>query len=187
MVTKNSFLLLMSISVFAAYNISVIHPAQAALVSFEAQNVRFLEVASGLDQPLFIANAGDGSGRLFIIQRAGQIRIWKNGILLSTPFLNIQSIVNSSEGEQGLLALAFHPEYEANGRFYTVHSDQNKSIVLSVFTHASTDPDRADPNSRVTLLTIPKSIPIIMAGPGIRPGWILVLVNRRRGRWWRPG
>jgi glucose/arabinose dehydrogenase len=146
----------MSISIFGVFNFSTVHPARAAVTELAAQNVRFLEIASGLNQPIFVTNAGDGSGRLFIIQRAGQIRIQKNGVLLSTPFLNIQSIVNSSGGEQGLLALAFHPNYETNGRFYTVHTEQSKAIVLSVFTRSSTNADQADPNSRVTLLTIPK-------------------------------
>jgi len=157
MVARISFLSLILISLFSnTDSAEAIEPARAELAAFEAQNVKFLEVTSGLNQPLLITNASDGTGRLFIVQRAGQILIYKNGALLSTPFLNIQSIVNSSESEQGLLGLAFHPNYETNGRFYTLHTDQNKSIVLSVFTRSSTNPDQADPNSRVTLLTIPK-------------------------------
>ena len=158
MVAKISLLSLILISLLShTDNVSAIHSMRAGLAAFEAHHVKFLEVTSGLNQPLLITNASDGSGRLFIIQRAGQILIHKNGALLSTPFLNIQSIVNSSGSEQGLLGLAFHPDYETNGRFYTLHTDQNNSIVLSVFTRSNTNPDQADLNSRVPLLTIPKS------------------------------
>ena len=157
MVAKISLLSLILISLLSyTDNVSAIEFTRAGLAAFEAQHVKFLEVTSGLNQPLLITNASDGSGRLFIIQRAGQILIHKNGAFLSTPFLNIQPIVNSSGSEQGLLGLAFHPDYETNGRFYTLHTDQNNSIVLSVFTRSNTNPDQADLNSRVPLLTIPK-------------------------------
>ena len=73
---------------------------------------------SGLTQPVFIANAGDGSNRLFIVERTGRIWIFADGTLLPSPFLDIHSIVNSSGSEQGLLTLAFHPNYQANGQFY---------------------------------------------------------------------
>jgi glucose/arabinose dehydrogenase len=157
MLARITFLSLMLISLFSSTgHVSAIEPRPAALAVFDAQHVRFVEMVSGLNQPLLITNASDGSGRLFIIQRLGQILIYKNGALLPTPFLNIQSIVNSSGSEQGLLALAFHPNYESNGRFYTLHTDQNRSIVLSVFTRSSANPDQADPTSRVTVLTIAK-------------------------------
>jgi glucose/arabinose dehydrogenase len=155
MASQKSFLLFIFISAFIVYHFITTPLVRAK--QLETLNVRFIEIASGLNQPLFITHASDSSGRLFIIQRAGQIIIQKNGVLLPTPFLNIQSIVNSSNSEQGLLALAFHPNYETNGRFYTVHTDQSRSIVLSVFTRSSTNPDQADPSSRVTLLSIPKS------------------------------
>jgi len=157
MVARITFLSLMLMGLFSSTgHVSAIGPGQAALAVFDAQHVRFVELVSGLNQPLLITNASDGSGRLFILQRLGQILIYKNGALLPTPFLNIQSIVNSTGSEQGLLALAFHPNYETNGQFYTLHTDQNKSIVLSVFTRSSANPDQADPNSRIPLLTIPK-------------------------------
>ena len=126
--------------------------AQAAL---DPANLRFTEVASGLTQPVFITHAGDGSGRQFILERAGRIRIIKNGALLTTSFLDIHTMVNSSGSEQGLLALAFHPNYVSNGQFYTVHTVQNGSLVLSRFIRSSNNPDLADAGSRVTLLTIP--------------------------------
>ena len=129
-------------------------PSPAAAAVFNPANIVFREAMSGLVQPIFIANGGDGSDRLFIVERAGRIRIFKAGSLLPAPFLDIQSIVNDSGSEQGLLALAFHPSYETNGRFFTVHTDQNGSLVLSRFSRSG-NPDLANPNSHVPLLTIP--------------------------------
>ncbi len=120
-------------------------------------NVIFRETISGLTQPIFVTHAGDGSGRLFIVERLGRIRIYKNNAVLSTPFLDITSIVNTTGGEQGLLALAFHPNYTINGLFYTIHIALDNSIVLSSFTRSSTDPDQADASTMLTLQTIPKS------------------------------
>ena len=128
-----------------------------AATSLASTYVQLAEVTSGLTQPLGIINAKDGSGRLFILEKTGQIRIVKNGTLLSTPFLDIHTIVNSSGGEQGLLALAFHPNYKNNGQFYTVHTGADNSLILSRFVRSSNDPDLADPNSRTTLLVIPHS------------------------------
>ena len=83
-------------------------PVEAA-TDFDPSSVVFREVMSGLTQPILIANAGDGSNRLFIVEQAGRIWIFANGALVPAPFLDIHSIVNSSGAEQGLLSLAFHP------------------------------------------------------------------------------
>src|SRR5512146_2989915 len=81
-------------------------------------SLQFTLVTGGLTDPVFMTNAGDGSGRLFIVQQTGQIRIFKNGSLLATPFLNIAGLVpdfTGVNGEQGLLAVAFDPGYSTNG------------------------------------------------------------------------
>jgi glucose/arabinose dehydrogenase len=121
----------------------------------------FQELVAGLVNPLFITHAGDGSGRLFVVERAGQVRIVKNGNLLPTPFLNIQSLVKSTGGEQGLLALAFHPSFETNGRFFVVYTaprsgDANGSnLILERFSVSGGNPDQANAASGQTVLLIP--------------------------------
>jgi hypothetical protein len=129
-------------------------PVEAA-TNFDPLSVVFREVVSGLTQPIFVANAGDGSNRLFVVERAGRIWIFANGTLLPVPFLDIHSIVNSTGSEQGLLSLAFHPNYEANGQFYITYTDQNGSVILSRLVRSATDPNLANVNSRTTILTIP--------------------------------
>src|SRR5688572_26274392 len=129
-------------------------PARAAAI-FNPANVTFREAVSGLALPVFLTHAGDGSNRLFLVERAGRVKVFKEGSLLSRPFLDIDLLVNDGGSEQGLLSLAFHPNYETNGRFFTVHTNANGSLVLSRFLRSPGDPDLADPNSGVPLLTIP--------------------------------
>ncbi len=116
----------------------------------------FQTVASGLSQPVFVTHAGDGSGRLFVLERAGRIRIISAaGSLLPTAFLDMTAIVGDSGGEQGLLGLAFHPAYESNGRFYVAYTDNGGSVVLARYT-VSADPNVANAGSASVLLTIAK-------------------------------
>jgi glucose/arabinose dehydrogenase len=113
---------------------------------------------SGLYLPVDIKNAGDGSGRLFIIERPGRIRIVKDGLLFQDPFLDISNRVGSWGSEQGLLGLAFHPDYKTNGFFYVNYIDLNGNTVISRF-KVSQDSNRADPASEVQLLTVNQPYP----------------------------
>src|SRR5712692_9067180 len=78
-------------------------------------------VASGLTMPVEIAHAGDGSGRLFVVEQGGAIKIIRDGAVLATPFLDITVQVLSG-GERGLLGLAFHPQFRTNGKFYVYYT-----------------------------------------------------------------
>ena len=112
-------------------------------------------IARGLRQPVGVADAGDHSGRLFILEQAGWIRIWQAGSLLPEPFLDLSSVVACC-GERGLLGLAFHPEYVSNGYFYvnyTLESDGNLFTRVSRF-QVSAEANRADPASERVLLEI---------------------------------
>jgi glucose/arabinose dehydrogenase len=114
-------------------------------------------VAGGLSQPLFVTHAGDGSGRLFVLEQAGRIRIIANGAVAAQPFLDIRSIVRSG-GEQGLLGMAFHPKFKENGRFFIAYTQQNADNTIAEY-HISADPNRADPASGRILLAIPDFAP----------------------------
>ena len=113
-------------------------------------------VVSGLDTPVFITHAGDGSGRLFIIEKPGRLRIFQDGTLLPEPFLDITTRVGSQGNEQGLLGLAYDPEFAQNGYFYVNYTDLNGDTVVSRFSRLAGDPNRADPGSEVRLLFIPQ-------------------------------
>ena len=143
-------------------------------------------VVSGLAQPVGLANAGDGSARLYIVQQGGQIRVYEPGVgLLSTPFLDLSGAVLADAGERGLLGLAFHPRYSANpadpgttGYFYVHYTSRAESgpgtpaltlaagdVVVARYTVSTRSPSfagqpspvRADPASRLILKTAPHS------------------------------
>ena len=129
------------------------------LVPLDPAKISFQEAASGLASPVYITNAGDGSGRIFVVEQTGYIRILKNGAVLGTPFLDIHTIIKSG-GEQGLLALAFHPSYGTNSMFFVAYTAPRNgdatgsNLVLEKFSVSSNNPDLANPNSGVILLTI---------------------------------
>lgn len=110
------------------------------------------EVVSGLTLPIGLTSANDGSGRLFIIEQPGRILIYDGAELLGTPFLDIQDRVGTQGSEQGLLGLAFHPEYEVNGYFYVNYTDKNGATVVSRF-QVSTNPNLADPETEFRVLS----------------------------------
>jgi hypothetical protein len=119
-----------------------------------AATVTLTQVLSGLTRPIFVTHAGDGSGRLFVVEKAGVIKVL-DGQLQSTPFLDITSRVKSDGGEEGLLGLAFHPSYESNGYFY-VHYNLVGSSALTIARYQVTaNRNVANPNSEVVILSIP--------------------------------
>jgi hypothetical protein len=109
------------------------------------------EVASGLAFPLYLT-APAGDPRLFIVEKGGTIRIVQNGALLPTPFLDFSAKV-STGGEQGLLGLAFDPEYASTGRFVVHYTDLAGDTRVSLL-RASLDPNVADPASELPILAV---------------------------------
>src|SRR5687768_3172972 len=104
--------------------------------------IEFTPVASGLDLPVAITNAGDS--RLFVtLQRGRVVIVDARG---TRDFLDIRSLVLCC-GERGLLSIAFHPRYASNRLFYVYYNDLQGDVVIARF-QTSTDPDRADLSSR---------------------------------------
>jgi glucose/arabinose dehydrogenase len=112
-------------------------------------------IANGLSNPVAIlAPKGDYS-RLFVLeQNSGRIRIVKQGVLLPTPFLDLGASVLAG-GEQGLLGMAFHPNYAQNGRFFVDYTTKpSGDTVIMAFKASATNPDLANPASGVKLLQV---------------------------------
>ena len=110
-----------------------------------------------LVSPLAVTHAGDGSGRIFVLEQRGQIRIVRDGQLLGDPFLNIGDRLTAG-GERGLLGLAFHPDFPNDPRFFVNYTDLEGDTVVSSFA-AEAGADRADGNSEVVLLRIDQPYP----------------------------
>jgi glucose/arabinose dehydrogenase len=130
-------------------------PTPTALPSFpDPAGYDWTPVVSGLELPVDIQNAGDGSGRLFIVEKRGRILILQNDQLLPQPFLDIENEVGSQGNEQGLLGLAFHPNYSGTGLFFVNYTDVNGNTVIARIHVSANDPNRADPTSEVDLLQV---------------------------------
>jgi glucose/arabinose dehydrogenase len=115
-----------------------------------------VRVASGLNSPVFVTAPPGDTTRLFILeQNTALIRILQNGQILTTPFLNLSPRVGSSGYEQGLLGMAFHPDYAANGYFYVNYTDLAGNTVIARY-QVTGNPNIADFNSEFIILTIPQ-------------------------------
>jgi glucose/arabinose dehydrogenase len=112
--------------------------------------IQLVKVAGGLVDPLAVADPLDGTGRLFVVERVGRIRIIdKDGTLLPEPFLDLTkydlSGVDAHFLDQGMLGLAFHPDYATNGRFYVAYTDYvtNGDLLVVEFHVSDEDPNKA--------------------------------------------
>jgi glucose/arabinose dehydrogenase len=118
---------------------------------------RLQQVASGLSSPLYLTAPPGDVSRLFIVEQSGAIRIIKDGVLLPNPFLDISSQVLAG-GEQGLLGLAFDPNYASTGRFFVHYTDLAGDTRLALF-QVSSEPDIADAASQQVILTADQPYP----------------------------
>lgn len=111
------------------------------------------EIVSGLSSPTGFVDPGDGSGRLFIVEQTGAIQVLENGALLDAPFLDLSDQV-SGGSEQGLLGLAFHPDYAENGQFFINYTDLDGNTSIDRYRVSDDDPNLADPESGEQLLFV---------------------------------
>jgi glucose/arabinose dehydrogenase len=118
-----------------------------------AQTFQTQAFATGLTQPVDVAHAGDS--RLFVVQQNGRVRIVNsNGTVNATDFLNV-STLTTSNGERGLLGIAFHPNYSVNGYFYINYTrTSDGATVIARYTRSSTNPDVADSTSASIIMII---------------------------------
>lgn len=114
-------------------------------------DIDLVEVADGLSAPVHLT-APDGDDRLFVVEKQGRIRIVDGGQVLAAHFLDISALV-SNGGEQGLLSLAFHPDYSTNGYFYVYYTDVGGDTKVVRYA-VSGDPNVADPASAKPILTV---------------------------------
>lgn len=126
----------------------------------EAPNVIQLEpVFSGLSNPIYATNAHDGTNRMFVVEKVGIINVFQPGSTTPGVFLNISSRVLSTGNEQGLLGLAFHPQYSVNGRFFVYYTRKlpvsDGALVIAEYRATPPESNTGDFNSEIVLLTIP--------------------------------
>jgi len=117
---------------------------------------RVARVGSGFDRPLFVAAVPDGSGRVFVVQQPGQIRILSpaTGAVAATPFLDV-SASTTTVGERGLLGFATAPDFLTSGTFYVFLTNVTGNIEIRRYRTLAGNRDQADPATADVILTIP--------------------------------
>jgi glucose/arabinose dehydrogenase len=140
-------------------------------------------VADGFTRPVHVASAGDGSGRLFVVEQEGRIRVVEDGRVLPEPFLDIVESVGSGGNEQGLLSVAFDPSYATNGFFFVDYTDRNGDSQVVRYAVSADDPNRADPASALPILSVDQPAANHNGGPpSLRPRRSPLRRVRRRWR-----
>jgi glucose/arabinose dehydrogenase len=138
-------------TVFAAIGGFILFRSFAS--SAPVTNFNLSSYATGFTSPTDIANAGDG--RLFIVQKTGQIKIINSdGTVRPTAFLDIDPLVINGGSEEGLLGLAFHPNFVSNGYFYVYYTNLSGNNVVARYQASAADPNIADAASAQILLTL---------------------------------
>ena len=122
--------------------------------AIELSEWKLNETASGFELPVNVTHAGDGSGRIFVVEHKGRIRILKDGVINDEPFLDISDRVKCC-GEQGLFNIVFPPTYPDDKHFYVSYTNPDETVISRFMT--TSDPDVADPDSEEVLLTIPQA------------------------------
>jgi len=156
--------LLLAIIVFTACSKLIVpkQPQETPVSDGAALGLQLQPVATGLAYPTSVTHAGDGSHRLFITEQQGTVRMVANGVMAPAPFLDITPQVGCC-GEQGLLSIAFHPDFAINGLMYVYYTDKNGDAVIARF-HAAPDGDYADVASEQLVLKIKEPTPIHNGG-----------------------
>lgn len=115
--------------------------------------VHLERIAAGLDRPLFVTTAGDGSGRIFIVEQGGKILIHRDGRVLGRPFIDLGGELDTSRGERGLLGLAFADDYEQSGLLFVAYTAE-RQVRVGRMRRSLADPEVADPDSLEVVLAM---------------------------------
>jgi glucose/arabinose dehydrogenase len=140
-------------------------PADTSGEDGAAPKIALKLISDALDRPIYVTHAGDD--RLFVVEKVGKIVILRNNQPSAEPFLDISERVGASGSEQGLLSVAFHPQFAQNGYLYVNYTNRSGDTVISRF---QANGDSADPGSEAVLLEIDQPYPnhnggLAMFGP----------------------
>lgn len=127
--------------------------ASSVTGSLNDVGIELEKVARGFEAPLFVTGAGDGSGRLFVVEQGGLVKVVRDGKVQSGAFLDVRSKI-SAGGERGLLGLAFDPRFETNGRFYVDYTDLDGNTTVARFTASDSSDDSPRLDGPDILLTV---------------------------------
>lgn len=127
----------------------------SCLFSYSQPSLSYRRLITGLSAPLEIASAPDGSGRLFVVQKVGSVKVFDKSYNLLGDFITVSGV--SINGERGLLSMTFHPDYKNNGFFFVYYTTLLGDIEISRY-KVSSDPNKADTTTRKIIITIPHRV-----------------------------
>jgi len=130
----------------------IVSETDAAAFDPNGISITLSSVAGGFTDPVLVTNAGDGSGRLFVVEQAGRIKIIKNGTVVATPFFDVHNSI-SSGGERGLLGFAFSPNFETNHKLYVNFTNSSGDTAINEY-RVGSNPDRVVQSTGRRIITI---------------------------------
>lgn len=142
--------------------VGVVGAQQASIPEVpDGNQYQLLEITTGLQRPLLLTGADDGTNRMFIVEQDGQIWVTTtvDGTIQKQPFLNVSGIISTRGNERGLLGLAFHPQFKTNGQFFINYTDVNGNTVVARYTTLASDPNQGDANSASFVIQIEQPYP----------------------------
>ncbi|MCA0458731.1 MAG: DUF4082 domain-containing protein [Chloroflexi bacterium] len=145
------FLILMLLAVAST---TYAAPAEQGTTAPNPANYKLTSVITGLTKPIYVTHAGDNTGRLFIVEQSGKIKIWQNGAVLPTPFLDVGTLIATGGSEQGLLGLAFPPNFATSKQFYINYTNVQGDTVIARYTVSTTNANVANAASATQVLFV---------------------------------
>jgi glucose/arabinose dehydrogenase len=133
---------------------AIVGPTPPASPFFPTPPANLRQIVAGLYRPTGLISAHDGTGRMFLLEQTGTIRILKNGALLPSPFLDLSGLINTDGNERGLLGLAFDPKFSQNGYFFVNYTAPSGDSATARYSVSTGNPDQANPASGIEVLRI---------------------------------
>lgn len=123
-------------------------------ISFAQPTLVMNTVITGLNAPIQLTHAGDGSNRVFVVEKGGRIKVYNKSLTLIDTLLTLSGLPTSSN-EQGLLGVAFHPNFFSNGYLYVNYTNANNNTMVDRYTISAANANEVDPTSKLNILNIP--------------------------------
>lgn len=131
-------------------------PSTVSALSPDQVRLRLEPIYEGFELPVFLTHAGDGSQRIFVVEKTGKIWVIVDGVRAPSPFLDVSEKITTAGNEQGLLGIAFAPNFAETGHFFVNYTNRQGATTIERYSVARDDANQADPQSAFTVLTIPQ-------------------------------
>ncbi len=151
---KRQWGLILLLALFGVITTVYASPYRQTVSAPNPSDYKLTQVASGLTKPVYFTHSGDNTGRQFIVEQSGKIKVWQNGAVLPTPFLDVSSLITTTGSEQGLLGLAFSPNFAQNGQFFINYTNTQGDTIVARYTVSASNPNVANPASATQVLFV---------------------------------